>query len=103
MWVDLLCSRLTELRSFSVFFSNLTHILREYTFLLKTEAKTVYSCLSFSLGRATGSGPVEDMDAFLFLQLTYKGHVVRIFFPSTSSLCSALVLCSVTLIERLCH
>ena len=83
------------------------HILREYTFLLKTEAKAVYSCLSFSLGRATGSGPVEDMDAFLFLQLTYKGHVVRIFFPSTSSLCmlecSALVQCSVTLIERLCH
>ena len=65
----------------------------------------LYTVLSFSLGRATGSGPVGDMDAFLFLQLTYKGHVVRIFFPSTSSLCmlecSALVLCSVTLIERL--
>lgn len=77
---------------FSVFFSNLTDILREYTFPLKTEAKAVYSCLSFSLGRATGSGPVEDMDAFLFLQLTYKGHVVRISFPSTSSsLCLAFV------------
>lgn len=53
--------------------------MREYTFLLKIEAKAVYSCLSFSLGRATGTGPVENMDAFLFLQLTYKGHVVRIF------------------------
>ena len=42
------------------------HILHGYIFLLKTETNTVYSCLSFSLGRATGSGPVEDMDVFFF-------------------------------------
>ena len=69
MWVDLFCSKRTELRSFPSFPA--LHTSCRYTFLLKTETNTVYSCLSFSLGCATGSVPVEDMDVFFFFnQLT---------------------------------
>lgn len=69
MWVDLFCSRRTELRFFRLLFQLYTHLADIPSYL--TETNTVYSCLSFLLGRATGSVPVEDMDVFFFFnQLT---------------------------------
>ena len=65
---------------FSVFFSNFTHFLHGYTFLLKSETNTVYSCLSFSLGRTTGSGPMEDMDVF-FSSIHLQGACSADFLP----------------------
>lgn len=70
MWVDLFCSRRTELRFFRLLFQLYTHLADIPSYL--TETNTVYSCLSFSLGHAAGSVPV-GIWMFSFSSINLQG------------------------------